>query len=150
MTKRAVVNASPLIQLAKIERLNLLNDFFGVVRIPHAVLLEIKDLDISTLSYEMLKVNDSNAAIRLLHPLHIGEAEVIISAIECNADFAILDDMGARNKAVQLGLGVIGTLGILQRANKHGLISNLKRDILCLRSSGMYMSDKLVQKILLQ
>jgi len=98
--------------------------------------------------YEPFDITDRNAVIGLLHPLHIGEAEVIIGALECHADFAVLDDMDARNKARLLGLDIIGTLGILQRAKKQGMISDLERDIICLRNSGMYMSDSLVYKIL--
>jgi hypothetical protein len=148
VTKTAVVNASPLIQLAKIERLNLLNYFFGIVRVPRAVLNEIKGLDITGLSHEPFDVTDYIAVNSLLHPLHIGEAEVIIGALQCRADFAVLDDMDARKKAQRLGLDVIGTLGILQRAKKQGMISNLESDIIRLRNSGMYMTDSLFQKIL--
>jgi len=46
VTKTAVVNASPLINLAKIGRLNLLNNIFDKVFIPNAVLDEVSGLDI--------------------------------------------------------------------------------------------------------
>ena len=148
VTKTAVVNASPLIQLAKIERLNLLNEFFGSVRVPRAVINEIKDLALTGLAYEPFDVTDNFAVNSLLHPLHMGEAEVIIGALQCRADFAVLDDMDARKKARILGLDVIGTLGILQRAKKQGIIFDLESDIIRLRNLGMYMTDALVQKIL--
>ncbi|MCL2048322.1 MAG: DUF3368 domain-containing protein [Defluviitaleaceae bacterium] len=148
MTKKAVINASPLIQLAKLGRLKLLNDFFGSVFIPRAVIGEINDLDITELAYEPFDVTNRNAINTLLHPLHIGEAEVIIGAVEHSADFAVLDDLAARNKARLLGLDVIGTLGILQRAKKQGMIYDLERDIIYLRNSGMYISDSLIKKIL--
>lgn len=42
----------------------------------------------------------------------------------------MLDENTARNKAKQLGLDVTGTLGILLRANKNGLIVNLEQELL--------------------
>jgi predicted nucleic acid-binding protein len=145
---KAIVNASPLMHLARIKRLRLLNKFFGTVLIPNAVMHEIRGLDISEISFEIITVMNRFAVDDMLGHLHLGEVEVIIGADEHQVKFAVLDDLAARNKASQLGLDVIGTLGILQKANKHGLISDWEKDIQHLRDSGMYMSDELVKRIL--
>ena len=54
----AVVNASPLIHLAKINKLHLLNSFFASVYIPKAVIAEIQGLDISNLSFITLDIKN--------------------------------------------------------------------------------------------
>lgn len=41
--------------------------------------------------------------------------QAIVVALDVDADFVILDDHAARSMAVQLGLRVKGTLGILRR-----------------------------------
>ena len=145
----AVVNASPLIQLEKIGRLHLLNDFFNTVYIPSAVIYEIQSLNLIQLTYTVLHVKDRNAISGILHPLHIGEAEVIIGAKELNADIVVLDDREARNRAKKFNINVVGTLGILQRANKQGLIIDFMQAILFLRESGMYISDSLMKKLIM-
>jgi len=148
VTKTAVVNASPLINLAKIGRLNLLNDIFGKIVVPSAVLGEISGLDISEVVFTTLNIENRVAVQSLLGKLHDGEVEVIVGVQEIKADFAVLDDLDGRKYAMNIGLSVIGTLGILQRAKRLGLIVDLACDIAQLRNLGMYMSDSLVQKIL--
>jgi hypothetical protein len=151
MVKRtAVVNASPLIHLAEIGRLRLLNAFFDSVRIPTAVLHELRGLNIDELSFSPLDVQNRFMIRGFLGQMHLGEVEVIVGAIEFKAGYVVLDDNAGRKTASQLGLEVTGTLGILQRAAKLGLISNLEHEILKLKQSGMYLTDALVQKILSQ
>lgn len=145
---KAVINASPLINLTKIRRLGLLNEFFGIVFIPNAVLHEIRGLDINKLSYTSFHVGNRFAVDSLLGGLHLGEAEVIVGTTEIQAKYAVIDDLNGRKKAGQLGLDVIGTLGILQKAQKHSLISTLEQDIYLLKNAGMYISDALIQKII--
>jgi len=144
----AVVNASPLIQLEKIGRLHLLNDFFTTVYIPNAVMHEIQSLNLTRLTYTVLPFIYPNAVSGILHPLHMGEAEVIIGAKELSADIAVLDDREARNRAKKFNIHVVGTLGILQRANKQGMIIDFAQTIMFLRDSGMYISESLMEKLI--
>lgn len=44
-------------------------------------------------------------------------------AQESKSDFVLLDDRAARNKAGNLGLNVMGTVGVLKLANARGLLS---------------------------
>ena len=80
--------------------------------------------------------------------MHLGEVEVIAGAVECNANYAVLDDYAGRKKAEQLGISVVGTLGILQKANKLGMVADLAEDIQVLQNAGMYLTDDLVRRIL--
>jgi len=149
-----VINASPLIFLFKINRLDLLQKLFAKVYVPQAVLREIqagsnieaKEL-FSHISYESLEVKNLTAVSELLGRLHAGEVEVIVGAIEIGIANVVLDDGYARNKAKQLNLEVTGTLGILLRAKQLGLIDNISKDIESLINAGMYLSDKIIERV---
>jgi len=149
----AVINASPLILLSKIDRLYLLNKVFAKVYIPDAVMKEIQAVDkeqvkLSDIDFDVLKVANRVAVTGLLGRLHLGEAEVIIGAIEKNVKTVVLDEISARNKAKQLGLEVTGTLGVLLKARKLGLLVDIAVEIKNLKNAGMRISDDLVAKIL--
>ena len=54
--------------------------------------------------------------------LHDGEVEVMILAQEQKADLVIIDDNAAKKTAKYLGLTVTGTLGVLIKAKRQGII----------------------------
>ena len=148
-----VVNASPLILLGKIDRLHLLNELFDAIYIPDAVMQEIMATDKTKLElchalHHHFVVSNQVAVLGLLGRLHIGEAEVMIGAIEKGIRNVVLDDGLARNKAKQLGLAVTGTLGILLRAHRNGLIDDLRAEIENLKRAGMYIADDIIAQIL--
>ena len=58
-----------------------------------------------------------------------GEAEAIILAQETRADYLLMDEIAGRNVARQRGLRVIGLLGILLEAKKHGLIRSVRETV---------------------
>jgi len=150
-----VINASPLIFLHKIDRLDIVHEMFDTVYIPQAVLREIelgnvteaKDL-LSNIQYSVLEVTNRTAVLGLLGRLHIGEVEVLVGAVEKGIATIVLDDMYARNKAKQLKLEVTGTLGILLKAKEMRLIDNIRKDIEGLLNAGMYLSDKIIERVL--
>jgi len=152
-----VINASPLILLSKTNRLCLVNKLFDTVYIPTAVLKEIQtdkkqdaELYLTKITFKPLEVSNRIAVAGFLGRLHLGEVEVIVGAIENSIQTVILDDNTARNKAKQLGLDVVGTLGILLEANRVGLIADMEQEVANLISAGMYLSDKVIQQIFTQ
>jgi hypothetical protein len=58
--------------------------------------------------------------------LHAGESEAIALALERGIQGIILDDKQAREIADELGLKVIGTLGLLILAKRKGLLSEVR------------------------
>ena len=153
----AVINASPLVFLGKLERLHLLNQLFETVYVPVAVIDEINKeanaverFDIKNLIFEELTITNRVAVMGLLGRLHIGEVETIVGAVEHNIPLVVLDDNAARNKAKQFGLIVTGTLGVLLKARKMGLIENLEQDIFKLLEVGLYVSDEIIKRILVE
>ncbi|MEH1807563.1 DUF3368 domain-containing protein [Nostoc sp.] len=60
----------------------------------------------------------------------------------------LLDDAQARRVAERLGIPRIGTLGILRKAKKVGLIVELKVYIEQLRTNGIYIRPSLIDAVL--
>ena len=54
---------------------------------------------------------------------------------------AILDDRAARECAAVFGIKVCGTIGVLVRARKAGLIAELKPVLAALRAAGLHMDS---------
>lgn len=70
--------------------------------------------------------------------------------MEIDADFVVLDDHQARAAALDLGLMVTGTLGLLVRAKQQGIISQVRPLMQAMVASGHYASVRLQEVILEQ
>ena len=62
----------------------------------------------------------------LSRSLDAGEAEAIVLSEELHADFLLIDDLKGRKFATRLGLVVVGSVGILLKAKKKGIINEVK------------------------
>jgi predicted nucleic acid-binding protein len=111
-----VLNATPLISLAAIGRLALLQELFGEVYIPQAVYTEIKAKrafghdEIEADWIQVKPVQGENYLGLLLNDLDRGEAEAILLAKEMRADALVIDERMGYQIARSQGLMVIGTL----------------------------------------
>ena len=150
-----IADSSPLISLAIIDKLYLLEEYFEEIFVPTAVYEEIcsKNKPFSEklkvfLSNKVLEVKNQHIVLTLNEKIDLGEAQAIALAFEKNADFIILDDLKARKTAIRNGLSVIGTLGLLLDAKKAGKISNLGNTIKKLTDNDIRLSDKLIADIL--
>lgn len=153
-----VSDTTPLIGLASIDRLELLQELFGEVYIPQAVFDETvtfgrenskaKQLVSNASWIHVVEVKDRLAVNVLLDEMDLGEVETIILASEMNADWVLMDEKKGRRKLSQLNIPKIGTLGILLKAKELGLVSVLKPEIEELQKSGFSISPLLVEEIL--
>jgi uncharacterized protein len=75
-----------------------------------------------------------------------GESEVIALGRETGIRI-IIDDLKARKVAATLELSVTGTIGILLKAEKVGLINSAHAKARELRDKGFYVSDQLLDDI---
>jgi len=66
----------------------------------------------------------------------MGESSAIALATETNNALVIIDDLAARRFAVDLGLEVTGTLGVLLQAHARGLLPDYHAIISSLRTIG--------------
>lgn len=127
---KIVSNSSPVIALAKIEKLDLIR--YDVV-IPKAVFDEItkpKKEYVKELykwgNNKVIEVKNKKAVEYLKLIIDRGEAETIVLAEELNANAVLIDDLKARKIAKLRGLNVIGTIGILLDAKEKGVVDELK------------------------
>ncbi len=147
---KAVINTTPLISLAIINNLSLLDELFEKVYIPNAVFKEAtrkgknKTKFIETWGKnKILNIIDvkEKAALELI--LDEGEAEVIVLAQEKEIDLVIIDEDKARKIAKLNNLNVTGTIGILLDAKKYEKILQLKPFLDKLIAEGIYISRHL-------
>lgn len=155
-----VSNTSPIINLAAIDKLELLEALFGAILIPEGVADEIVVKGAGQAGSDAVRqanwittrpVNNRLAVQSLRLELDGGEAECIILAQEQEADLLLLDERKARRVARQFGLRTIGLLGILIEAKRRGLISNVKDLLDALRTvAGFWIRSDLYEYVLIE
>jgi predicted nucleic acid-binding protein len=147
---RLVTNASPLIFLAKIELLPMLRSCFLQVLAPPAVVAETR-LDLPDFIECPDLSETGHAFVRgAIGTLHQGEMEAMVLAREQGIDLVAIDDKAARNRATQLGLRPIGTLGLIVLAERLGHLdaSTATRKIDDLVDiHGLYLSPQIRRQI---
>ncbi|MBA7546307.1 hypothetical protein ES705_38695 [subsurface metagenome] len=126
-----VSDTSPLIAFASLGKLTVLKELFRRVSIPQAVYEELSrkgQFPLEDWIY-VEKIQNRQLYRVLRVDLGPGESESLCLGAEQKADLILLDDKGARKKAPLLQLQKTGTLGILVRAKKRGLISAVRTEI---------------------
>lgn len=124
-----VSNSSPIMNLAVVGRLPLLQQLYGQVAVPDAVYHEIVVLGAgqpgsaelqSLTAFSRHRVGDRGLVMALLIELDEGEAEAIALAVELSADLLLMDERLGRRVASRMGLRVVGLLGVLIDAKRNG------------------------------
>ncbi len=121
-----VVNASPVITLAKAGHLTLLTELSDAVFLPDAVVVEV------------LAGPESDPARRALEGGW--GTRVPVSSMPA----AVLDDAQGRKCARALGLPLIGTLGIVLRAKRLGQISSAAEVLRDLQEAGLHLDQQTI------
>ncbi len=151
-----ISNSSPIIHLAKIGRLDLLKQFFGTITVPQMVWKECTSPGASRPEIEsilsadwikVVKINDRIVTL-LRHDIDHGEAEAIALSLERKASLILLDDSEAREKARLYHLPITGTVGLLLRAYREGLLNSLTDTLDELEASGFRLGTKLKERLL--
>jgi predicted nucleic acid-binding protein len=159
-----IADASPLIALASVDRLELLEKLYQEVCIPVTVKKELRlDSDMrgakrlsQAVEEGLLKVistdypTDSHQ--QLLQILDQGETEAILLAESFRHTpdyrFLLIDERKGRLVAKQRGLKVAGTGAVLLAAKKHGFIVCIKSELQALQDVGYRLSKLLQQRLL--
>jgi predicted nucleic acid-binding protein len=153
-----VSNTSPLINLARIGRLDLLHQLYGEVLLPEAVWQETvingtgqagAD-EIRTAAWVKIQAVSNQPMVRALRQeLDAGEAEAIVLALESRADLLLMDERLGRETAQHLGLRYVGLIGVLIAAKSRGLIGQIKPELNALREvAGFFVDDTLYVQVL--
>ena len=152
---KVVSNTTPIISLLKLSRLDILRELYGVINIPYAVYQEIEAgkskgyyQDLTKIDWIKIKEIKDKKALRYFLDLDAGEAEAIVLAAEVNADLIIIDEKLGRYHAKHADLNLTGTIGVLLRAKKKGLIEHIKPILLELIEKDVWFSEKLLKQIL--
>ena len=152
-----VLDSSPLITLARIAKLPLLQSLAQQTIIPSGVYQEIvntgKDrpgaLRVQTTTWLIQKTpTDVSALDRLAQRLGRGETEAIVLAKELPGSIVVLDDALARRVAREERTPVVGTVGLLIHAKHRGLLSSIKPILQDLKQAGFYLDQPLINLVL--
>lgn len=154
---KVVSNTTPIISLLKLNKLHILRDVYKEIFIPAAVYQEIENgkdkefyCDLSTVEWVNIASITNKQATKYFLDLDQGEAEAIVLASELNADLIILDEKIGRFHAKNAELNLTGTIGVLIKAKKLGLIHEIGPLLHELTSKNVWIDPKLITKILIQ
>ena len=147
-----VVDASPLIILGQAGKLELLERLSERLVVPAAVAEEVlagpEDAAHRALrtGWGEQRLADVPEAVAEWS-LGQGESAVIALALELGAT-AVLDDRSARRCARAFGVSVIGTLGVILRAKRCGLVDAAAPIIRSVLDAGLFYEDEGVRRLL--
>ncbi|HIO93135.1 MAG TPA: DUF3368 domain-containing protein [Leucothrix mucor] len=158
-----IADASPLIALATINRLALLEQLYQQVFIPEAVKNELRlssDMPgakrlLQAMEKGLIKVRSieysETSYQQILQILDQGETEAILLA-ESFADtdyrFLLIDERKGRLVAKQRGINIAGTGAVLLAAKKKGHINSVKKELHAMQDNGYRLSTALQQRLL--
>lgn len=156
--REIVINTGPVIALvAATGSLDWLAELYRCVLIPHEVMSEISAggsanpeavaLQAAIGVVRILEPAES-ISLALLHELDRGEASVIHTALAQGITTVAIDEKAGRRIARLHGLKVTGSLGILIKAKKEGVIDNMAECITRMTRQGIWISPALIQQAL--
>jgi predicted nucleic acid-binding protein len=161
-----IVNSGPLIALAKLGLIELLQRLYRQVSLPTAVFTEVVErgrergyddaflvqLAIQQGKLRVVKVREEDlpADIQYL-PLDPGEKQVLYLARREKADLALFDDQRVREEAKACGLKVKGTVGVIIQAYRAELlelkdVENIFESIVS--REDIWISEELCRRVL--
>ena len=156
-----ISDSSTLIHLSAVNRFGLIREYFPSIYISQAVYREVilrgkqragseeVNQAINNGMITFHDVKNTHMVLSLCHELHLGGAEVIALALECDDPFLLLDDHDARHVAERFGLRFTGIIGILIRARIEKKIPSLKVELEQLQKIGRFwISDPVIHKAL--
>lgn len=154
---KAVSNTTPLRYLIAINQEHLLGQLFEKVFVPVAVHEELTDAGTPEIVrrrvmlrpawFEVRAVEETVTA-RFPVTLHRGEREAILLAEALPADVLLIDEQIGRTIALSRNLPLSGTLGVLERADSLGFVSDFPQVLQQLKASGFFIADTLERRLL--
>jgi len=154
---RAVSNTTPLRYLIAIEQEKLLGRLFEKVFVPVAVLEELTDPKTPEAVRARVLSMPAWFDVRAVHEteptmfpvtLHRGERQAILLAESLRVDALLIDEQIGRTIALSRNLPVSGTLGLLERADMMGFVSDFPQVLQQLKVSGFFIAATLEQLLL--
>lgn len=152
-----VSDSTPLITLMKASQLDVLHKMFGEIVIPEAVYKELTTNRSFINEAELIKNSDfikvvtveDRKAVSILQRatgLDLGESEAIVYADDNQADLLLMDEVSGRRVALNMGIAIMGSAGVLVSAFREGHLSIVEAEeaFLKIRSANRHISEKLI------
>lgn len=126
MVNKAVSNTGPILHLTEINFIKAF-DIFSIILIPQAVASELRKRKAAVPSkvkiYEVKgEWKDMVKILTNQNDLDLGESFAIALSLQEKANYFLTDDLDARSVAREYNLEVHGTVGIILRAFRNGII----------------------------
>ena len=145
-----VADSSPLIALAKIGQIDLLEKLFGGIVIAGEVYTEVVVIGAGlpgaeeTRKASWIEVQPITGHANLLaahsrFSLDMGELSTLVLAKEIRADLVLVDDLGARKLMRAEGFRIQGTIGILEASFFRKYLADLRQAYMQLLAKGVYL-----------
>ena len=162
---KAVTHAGPLIALGKLGLVQLLSQMYDPILVPAPVYQEVVTrglelgqpdayaVQMAVARHELVVVDVelAEASTAGTEPsLHVGERAPILLARQEAADWVLLDDQLARERAQELVLRVKGTLGVIVEAFRRQLLAAEEVELVfqaILDRDDISISDALVHRV---
>jgi predicted nucleic acid-binding protein len=157
MAERWIVNASPLIVLAKVGMAELLVSIPDSLGVPRVVADEVlrgpaEDPASQLVASGRLAIVEAPPPPAAVAGWDLGPGESSVLALACAepGSIAVIDDAAARRCAHSLDVPTLGTLSVLVQAKRAGLLAEIAPVLARIREAGLYLSDRLVREVLEQ
>lgn len=147
-----VADTTPLSELSKIDKLDLLQALFGTVIIPQEVYQELTTGNHPAVSavksaswIEVCSVKDRKKVQELQFEtgLDLGECSAIVLAEELDAEQLLIDEKAGRKVALTRNLPILGLVGAIILAKDKQIVETVKDILDALINRGTRISPKL-------
>lgn len=154
---KVVTDSSPLVILTKLGCLDFLNRLFPPIYISaevhHEVVIAGAGLpgasEVSKTEWIEVKAIQNPGGLssaQRKHGLRPGEMSTILLAKELGANLVLLDDYRARKLAKAEGLGILGTVGLLESFYLRRYLTDLRSAFQKLLTHNVYIDQRLLDR----
>lgn len=158
MKKVIIADSSPLIAFGSIEQLSIVFELFGKVLIPQTVAQECL-VDSSRPGAIAIAKAIEARKIQIYPSVELGEVDVMLAVLDQGEAEAIslahslklplvIDEKLGRGIAREMGIKIIGTVGILLLAKEKKIIKLIKPILQKLKDGHYFLSDALIKEVL--
>jgi predicted nucleic acid-binding protein len=152
MNKVFILNASPIILLGKAGLLKTVSPLADLWIVPEKVVSEVEakipiSANLSDLSHYEIEFAQQLDPLVMSWDLGPGESEVLTIALKKGNAAVVLDDLLARKCATLLKLPLIGSIGLLVKARRIGLIDSVRPEIEKLIEAGLRIDPETLKKV---
>lgn len=144
-----ISNASPLVALSRIYRLDLFQQMFGTILIPTSVREEVvtscpnfqQKIHVEQALETFIRTQEPKYHQTFSRNIGAGERGVLNLAMETPPDILLLDDRKARNEAREHGFFPTFTSDMLKEAEFQGFISSYQDILRALYAQKIYLPE---------